>query len=60
MRAAGTLFLVIVALATAAGCAGAVGSSTVDGGSASAPAIPDCRNSGVYNRATGLCVSPGP
>ena len=25
----------------------------------SASEIPDCRGSGFYNRATGLCVSPG-
>ena len=59
MRASRALFLVIVVLATAAGCAGAVGSASVHG-AASAPVIPDCRNSGSYNRAANLCVSNGP
>jgi hypothetical protein len=59
MRASRALLLVIVVLATAAGCANAVGSASV-GQSASAPAIPDCRNSGAYNRAANLCVSNGP
>ena len=59
MRARSVLFLVMIVLVTAAGCAGAVGSASVDG-SASAPVIPDCRNSGSYNRAANLCVSNGP
>ncbi len=65
------LFLGIVALTTAAGCASGTRSVAVDpsvGGDGAAPASPptvqnkilDCRNRGVYNRAADLCVSEGP
>ena len=64
-------FLGIVALTTAAGCAGGTGSAVVDpslGSNGTGPASPptvqsqskDCRNRGVYNRAADLCVSEGP
>ena len=64
MKLRSALFLVIVVLTTAAGCA-STGSTALDGGQASglaspAQTIPDCRNRGSYNRAANLCVSNGP
>ena len=61
----------ILALTTAAGCAGGTRSVTVDpslGSNGVGPASPptvqsriqDCRGRGVYNRAADLCVSEGP
>ena len=62
MRAMGALFLLIVAVAGAAGCAGGSAAFGTNGvGLASpSPTIPDCRNQGSYNRAANLCVSNGP
>ena len=59
------LFLVIIALTTAAGCASATSRTALDGGQGNGlpspgPTVPDCRNSGSYNRAANLCVSNGP
>jgi len=47
-------FLGIVALITAAGCAGGTRSATLQSQGQ------NCRNRGVYNRAADLCVSEGP
>ena len=60
----GVLLLATLAL-TVAGCASGLKlvSPTLDGaGRASPPTVqmPDCRNSGSYNRAANLCVSNGP
>jgi hypothetical protein len=65
MKIRSPLFLAIVVLATAAGCASVTGPTALDGGQAyglASPAqtIPDCRNQGSYNRAANLCVSNGP
>jgi hypothetical protein len=69
MKMTGVLVLAIVALTLGAGCASGplAVDSTASGGSmgtASPPTlwnqVPDCRNSGSYNRAANLCVSHGP
>ena len=56
------LLLGAFALTLFAGCASGPGSLADGPGLASPPTagIPDCRNSGVYNRAANLCVSAGP
>ena len=65
----GVRVLGALALTLCAGCASSPGPAAVEPtvggtgfGAASPPtaAIPDCRNSGVYNRAANLCVSAGP
>ena len=58
MKVRSALFLVIVVLATAAGCASPTGLG--NGLASPAPTMPDCRNQGAYNRAANLCVSNGP
>jgi hypothetical protein len=65
MKVRSALFLVIVALTAAAGCASATSRTALDGGQGNglaSPALmaPDCRNQGAYNRAANLCVSNGP
>jgi hypothetical protein len=70
MKIMSVLVFAIVAMAFAAGCATgpmstvdstASGESVGAASPASVPSqVPDCRNSGWYNRAANLCVSNGP
>ena len=68
MIAKTALLLGALALTVCTGCAGglrpvAVEPASGDGaGIASPPTlqVPQCRNSGLYNRAANLCVSEGP
>jgi hypothetical protein len=64
-----SLIVSLVALAASAGCATGTGSVAVESNGSSAlegqaspglgSDVQDCRGGGVYNRATGLCVSEG-
>ena len=64
----GVLLLGALALTLCAGCASgpwpaAEPTAGGNGRGFASPAtaeIPDCRNSGIYNRAANLCVSAGP
>lgn len=64
MKVSGVLMLAFAAVTLVAGCATGPTSYAGDATAAS-PAtlqnqVPDCRNSGWYNRAANLCVSNGP
>ena len=65
MKVRNALFLAIITLATAAGCATATSRTALergqgDGLASPGPTVLDCRNQGSYNRAANLCVSNGP
>jgi uncharacterized protein YceK len=59
MTSRAAIFLGLVALATCAGCSTVTTSDSNGSGLASPQApFPRCMD-GVYNRAAGICVSPG-
>ena len=71
MTITNALLIGFVVLTAATGCASPIGSGAAadpsvrdNAAGVAAPPVrsqfPDCRNRGVYNRATNLCVSEGP